>query len=275
MTIAQPNRSNKFPAEITALRLKLRKNGFEPLPFFGKESIIPFWPRTREESLRLGWKYDDDIEIRSWAETHYRSINTGIDAKFTPGLNIDIMDDAAAEAVEALAREFFGNIHVCFGWPPARLILLRTDEPFPTLSRRLIAPDDDEQIIEILGDGQQYPVDGDTDGVICDPRQLYRWSNGDLGAIKHEDLPPVRREIAERFLDAATKLLIEKFNFVQKTAEVELEWLRRHVARARAEIAAYRAANPDPPAHILRQIRDAIISHKEINPGINFTVDDI
>src|SRR5215831_6846458 len=207
LSIVQPSRSHKFPAEITALRLKLRRNGFEPLPFFGEGSVKPGWPRTHEERLYWRWSDDDGEEIRSWAETEHRATNTGLDAKFTPGLNINISIKPAAEAVEALAREFFakyGNIYVRLGWPPQRLILLRTDKPFKTLSRKLISPDDNEQIIEILGDGRHYAVDGDTDGVVCTPRQLYRWSNGDLGAIKHKDLPPVdREEPAEQFLDAA------------------------------------------------------------------------
>jgi hypothetical protein len=77
--------------------------------------------------------------MRTW----HLARNTGVLAKFTPGLDIDIMDVAAAEAVEALAREHFeerGSIRIRIGLPPKRLIPLRTDEPFSKLVRVFTAP---------------------------------------------------------------------------------------------------------------------------------------
>jgi Primase C terminal 2 (PriCT-2) len=101
---------------------------------------------------------------------------------------------------------------VRFGKPPKRLIPVRTDEPFTKLSRVFISPNGAEQKIEILCDGQQYVVDG----VHPETRQPYRWHGGDLRAIKREDLPYVRRENIERFLNAAAKLLVEEFGFVER-----------------------------------------------------------
>src|SRR5262249_1962183 len=56
-------------------------------------------------------------------------------------------------------------------------------------------------------------------------------------------------------------------------AEVELEWLRRFVAKAQAEVAKRRAAEPTP--HALQEIRKVIIELKKNAPKIDFTVDDI
>ena len=270
-----------FPAEITAvsfdraalLRYKLYDNGFHPLPVSGKAPVA-CWPE----------KIDDE-KLICLAET--RTTSTGIDAKFTPAININIWDGPAAQAVEELAREHFGehgNIYVRFGspgdGPPGlahrRLILLRTDEPFKKLSRAFIAPNDDEYIIEIFGDGEQYVVDGTVDGSIPEPPlRLYHWTGGELATIKREDLPYVRREDMERFLDAAAKLLNEQFNFVLKTAEVELEWLRRFVAQAQAELAKRKAANPEPTPQTLQQIREVIIELKEHDKKPNLTVNAV
>jgi predicted P-loop ATPase len=290
MTIAQPRRSDNFPAEITALRLQLRKNGFEPLPFFGKNSVMKGWPRTDQDIRRLGWLNDAD-EIQRWAEIENErergphAINTGLDATFTPAINFRVSIEAAAEASETLAREFFeehGNIYVRFGWPPQssaaegrRLILLRTDEPFAKLSRTFIAPDDSKQIVEILSAGEHYVVDGDVTGMTTNPRTLYRWPGADLAGIKRENLPYCRREDAERYLDALTKLYIEQFGFVQNTATIELEWLRRQLAKTRAKIAAYKAANPEPTPRTLEEIRKVIVELKEHNKERNISVDDI
>src|SRR5262249_3358448 len=152
-----------------------------------------------------------------WPKTWHFANNTGALAKFAPGLDDDITIAEAADAVETLAREFFeehGDIHVRFGKPPKRLILLRTDEPFNKLTRLFTAPNGTEQRIEILGDGQQYVVDG----IHPDTGKPYSWFGGELGSFKRDDLPYVRREDMEKFLDAATKLLVEQFGFVLKSA---------------------------------------------------------
>src|SRR5262245_2914494 len=200
--------------DITELRLQLRRNGFPSIPVEADKG-----PRMR------GWQLKFDVseeEIRRWEKTYPRARNTGVIAKFTPGLDIDITIEAAAKAVEALAREYFGqhgDIYVRFGNPPKRLIPLRTDEPFPKLQRRCLAPDGSKQAIEIPSNGQQYVVAG----IHPKTGKPYEWVGGELATIKREDLPYVRREDMERFLDAATKLLIEESDFVlagtNKTAD--------------------------------------------------------
>src|SRR5262245_6617058 len=120
MTIAQSPRSDKFPAEITALRLQLHQNGFEPLPAYGKTPVIKRWPLPHNDKQirRLGWDDNeikawahrlgwDDAEIRCWAEVHHRATNTVFDAKFAPALVIDTSIGPAAEAAEKVAREYF------------------------------------------------------------------------------------------------------------------------------------------------------------------------
>jgi hypothetical protein len=198
--------------EITALRLKLRKAGFHPLPLEGKVPHISEWQQK--------FLTTNDEEIRNvWPGVYHLAHNTGVLAKFAPGLDIDIMDEAAAEAVEMLAREHFeerGNIHVRFGLRPKRLVVLRTDEPFAKLFCVFDDPSGKEHKIEILGDGQQYVVHG----IHPDTHKPYSWFGGDLETIRCEDLPYVRREDAEQFLDSATKLLVEDFGFVLKNTNI-------------------------------------------------------
>src|SRR5262249_35168990 len=191
--------------EVTELRLQLRKNGFDPIPVEGKAPVGKAW------QTKFNTTTD---EIRLWSKSGFWHLphNTGVLAKHAPGLDIDIMIEAAAKAVEMLAREFFeerGDFHVRFGLPPKRLIPLRTDEPFEKLRRLLTAPDGSEHKIEFLGDGQQYVVDG----IHPDTHKPYGWFGGDLKTIKRADLPYGRREDAERFLDAAVELLIREFGF--------------------------------------------------------------
>jgi hypothetical protein len=268
MTIAQVDHSDKFPAEITALRLQLRQNGFHPLPASAGR------PLSDSLSLRTpfmpDWFKTSDDDIRFWEESHRTATSTAIAAKFAPAVLIDSKNEAAAEAAEKVVRKYFekrGDIYV-FRWSTKRLILLRTNEPYAKLSRTLFCPNDDEHQVEILGDGQQYVVDGSA----C---WHTRWLGGDLQTIQHKSLPDTRHEDTEQLLDAIAKVWVAKFGFVLENPTTRLQWIRNNVRKAEARIAAYRAANPDPPAHILQEIRGAVIGHKKINPGFDFTINDI
>ena len=194
--------------DITALRLHLRKAGFHPLPLEGKAPRMPGWQQKFNPTKD---------EIRLWAKTWHLAQSTGVLAKFTPAVDIDITAEDAAEAVEALAREFLaehGDVYVRIGKAPKRLIPLRTDEPFTKMSRVFIAPNGTGQKIEILGDGQQYVVDG----IHPETGRPYSWHGGDLQTIKREDLPYVRRGDIELFLDAAARLLVKEFGYVEQGA---------------------------------------------------------
>src|SRR5262249_2990203 len=193
--------------DVTALRLQLRRNGFNPIPVEADKG-----PRMK------GWPQKIDVseeEIRSWEKKYPRARNTGVTARSAPGATIHITIPEAAAAIEALEREHVeehGKIYVRFGLPPKRLIPLRTEEPFPKLQRVFLAPDGSKQAIEVPSNGQQYVVAG----IHPKTGKSYAWSGDDLAKIKRENLPYVRRENVELFLADATKLLIEEFGLVLK-----------------------------------------------------------
>jgi hypothetical protein len=189
---------------VTELRLQLRAAGFDPIPDEGKRPAPKAWEQKTNTNAE---------EIALWERTYHLATNTGILAKFAPGLDIDIMDADAAETVEELAREHFeqrGDFFlVRFGLPPKRLVPLRTDEPFAKLTRLFTAPNGNEHKIEILCDGQQWVAFG----IHPDTGKPYGWHGGNLGTIRREDLPYVRREDMEKFLDEAVELLIRKHGY--------------------------------------------------------------
>src|SRR5262249_20123503 len=136
--------------DVTELRLALRRAGFDPIPTEGKAPPMEKWQEKFNTT---------DAEICLWPKTWHFALNTGILAKRTPGLDIDILDEDAAEAVEHLAHKHFkerGKITTRIGLWPKRLIPLRTDEPFAKLVRTFRAPDGTEHKIEVLGNGQQW-----------------------------------------------------------------------------------------------------------------------
>jgi RecA-family ATPase len=188
----------------TIYRCKLRRAGFHPLPLSGKRPAMDKW------SQKMNVTYD---EIRLWQSLYPWSENTGILTVNTPTIDIDILDQEAAEAVEGLAREMFeekGRILVRTGKAPKRAIPLRTNDPFKKLTTNLQGPHGkSDSKIEILCDGQQVVVHGPHP----DTNKSYSWFGGEIGDVPRNDLPYIHREEAEDFLGRASELLVHKFGF--------------------------------------------------------------
>ena len=117
----------------TTTRKELLKAGFRPVPAIGKAVPLQGWSDIAAT----------DRIIDDWARLFPDAHNTGVLTRDVPALDIDITDTAAADAVEALAREHFeerGWFLVRFGKSPKRCIPLRTDAPFKKLKLALAAP---------------------------------------------------------------------------------------------------------------------------------------
>jgi Bifunctional DNA primase/polymerase, N-terminal len=112
----------------TELRMKLRDAGFDPIPTRGKNP-----------GMLEGWAWQKlisapDEHIAMWRKSFLDAINTGVLTRSTPALDIDILHQEGAEAVEALVQERFeerGYILARIGKSPKRAILFRTGELFP------------------------------------------------------------------------------------------------------------------------------------------------
>jgi hypothetical protein len=202
-TSNSPFPQEKLKRRPRDVRLRLLRAGFAPIPVEGKRPPMPEWQKHTTTN---------PDEIRLWDKAWHLATNTGILTRLAPTIDIDIADEAAAEAVEALAREHFeerGNILVRVGKAPKRAIPLRTDAPFPKQARSLRAPNGTEHKIEILCDGQQVVVFG----IHPETRRPYSWHGGEPGETKCEDLPYCNADHAKGFLDAVVALLVAEFGY--------------------------------------------------------------
>jgi hypothetical protein len=180
--------------------LRLRAAGYSPIPVKGKQPQIVGWPE----------KFDaDNAEIVRWEKEHANHLNTGLITRTTPTLDIDILNEKAATAVEALVRERYathGRVMVRIGKPPKRAIPFRTNVPFSKLTVKLIAPDGSSgQRLEFLGDGQQFVCFG----IHPDTGQSYAWHGGAPIDVKRSELPEITEAEAKALLDDVAKLLCE------------------------------------------------------------------
>ena len=136
-------------------RKQLVHAGYVPTPVGGKRGVLKAWQKKIETN---------DAEIDLWSELYPDAKSTGLLTRLMPALDLDILDQDAAEACEALARERFeekGHFLVRFGQPPKRAVIFRTHQPFKHIGVSLVAPNGDEsQKIEMLAEDQQLVAFG-------------------------------------------------------------------------------------------------------------------
>jgi hypothetical protein len=202
----------------TAKRLKLLRAGFSPLPLYGKEP--PIYGKNNSTKGLTGWTDLGPITpemIDMWAKTWPDATGTGVIAKDTPAIDLDILIEPAAIAAEAMVRERYeelGYFLVRIGLAPKRLIPFRTDEPFKSFAVKLLPPDakpGDKPVktIELLANGSQFACFG--------PHPItqkpYRWHPVEPGQIKREDLPYIREAEAQKLVDDIVEMLIRDFGY--------------------------------------------------------------
>ncbi|MEI7606715.1 MAG: AAA family ATPase [Rhodospirillaceae bacterium] len=133
--------------------------------------------------------------------------NTGLRAGHFPGLDIDVTDERLANLIRAVAEQHLGIAPVRIGRAPKMLLVYRLAPGQELMTRRRLwfkDPEGNSQLIEMLGDGQQYVVDGrhPTTG------RPYMWDRHPADGCV-DDLTPVSKiQIDEFFADLEAGLVM-------------------------------------------------------------------
>ena len=189
---------------ITARRLALRANGYSPIPVLGKKALLPEWQKKSGASAE---------EVTRWEPRYPAMTNTGLLTVDTPTSDSDITIPEVADAFEDFARNWFdgrGELLCRFGNAPRRAFPFRTLKPFRKITAKYKAPDGTFHKIEFLGDGQQIVVDG----THPDTKKPYEWARGRSPlTTPWQNLPEIDEAEVHAFLEAAGKMLHERFGF--------------------------------------------------------------
>jgi hypothetical protein len=149
----------RLKAAVTARRIRYVKLGYEPIPVLSgrKRPAINSW-----QDVHITISPDEDV-ITPWAEAYPGALSTGIRTRYTPGFDIDILDQDVADQVQQALLNMIpqqGTILKRVGLPPKRLIPLRCTTPFKKVSATFKAPDGVTHKVEVLGNGQQFVAEG-------------------------------------------------------------------------------------------------------------------
>jgi hypothetical protein len=201
--------------DATACRRALVHGGYTPLPLYGKEP--PIFGRNNERKGLAGWQHlanATSAQILMWQQTWPDAANTGILTALTPVLDLDIVNELAAIAVEDLVREHFeerGHVLIRIGKPPKRAIPFRTLEPFDKIKVPVSRSGFEGlgEKVELLASGQQLVVHG----IHPETREPYRWFGGSPWTIAHDELPYISAEEARHLIVDIVALLSRDYGY--------------------------------------------------------------
>lgn len=176
-------------------RKKLLRAGFLPIPTVGKAPPMPGWQDV----------VATEADIDGWFYSYDDAFNTGVLTKYTPAIDIDVLDPTVAAEIEHLLWEMIGTrAMVRFGQPPKRAILFRTATPFRKISTPFFtSPTKQPHRVEVLCDGQQIVVLGTHPGT----GNPYSWHGGEPGTVALADLPELTEALAREFVAKAAALM--------------------------------------------------------------------
>jgi P4 family phage/plasmid primase-like protien len=126
--------------------------------------------------------------------------NIGLQAAHFPGLDVDVKDEGLAKLISSYAITALGAAPIRTGRAPKRLLIYRTETPFSRMRLWILGADKKrEQLVEVLGLGNQYVVAGTHPATL----KPYEWD-----AQPHVNhLRLVDREKMERFFSELEALL--------------------------------------------------------------------
>lgn len=182
--------------------------GYAPIPITLHTDVASWIKSPGKQPAPKAWQAPNDVRRAQWRRDH-PNCGVGLLTRHTPAIDIDFLDKAIGDEVQALAKKMLGESPLLrIGKAPKRLLVYRTDQPFPKIkSRVVLAPNDSADskghAVEILGDGQQFVGFG----IHPDTGNPYHWPNSTPFEISAQDLPAITEAQARAFIDAVDGLI--------------------------------------------------------------------
>jgi Bifunctional DNA primase/polymerase, N-terminal len=101
------------PKELTALRLRLRSNGYHPVPVVGAHIVTN---SAGKRPTMTAWETEclnaTPVKIENWSRSQPDCTNTGLLCGEIVGVDIDVLDAALSAALVARASDLFGHFAI-------------------------------------------------------------------------------------------------------------------------------------------------------------------
>lgn len=170
--------------------------------------IIPIQPQAKKPGLRRGGNWYDfpgwadrcgqptsELELEAWLE--WNDAGIGLVCGAIVCIDIDVLDQAVALKIEALAKRLLGDTPLLrIGRAPKRALIYRAAVPFRGFKKHPI---------EVHCQGQQIVAYG----IHPDTGTEYQWPDGHPVDIDLADLPAITEHQAREFVEQAFALVPE------------------------------------------------------------------
>lgn len=225
----------------------LRKHGTTLLE--NGYSILPIPAGRKGPDMREWQKIEaDEAQIKSWVRGNYANGNIGFHTKYTPAVDIDIVDEEMSSLMAAHVQKIVGNTMTRVGRAPKTMLIYRTTIPFSKRKVIFLDAEGHEQAIEVLADGQQFVGIG----THPDTKKPYRWQSKDLSPLG----------MPAEFLPEITPEHVDEIMSVFKLEAQRRGWTLKKHSAAGTSMTSLDDANDD-----------ALLSHKR--PLENLTADQL
>jgi hypothetical protein len=190
---------------LTALRIELSHHGYPPVPVTSPwaKGVDSPGKAPRLRAWQIVCRTADEAEIASWPRRLVDHGNTGILCGDIVAIDIDVMDDELANKIEVHARTRLGDTPLRrVGLPPKRLLVYRTDRPFPKLATGAFVKDGKKCLVEALAEGEQFVAFGGHPS-----GHDYTWTGDTPLQMAASDIPTVTAGQCGAFLDECATIM--------------------------------------------------------------------
>ena len=223
---------------ITALRLRLLANGYEPIPVVGPDA--PGKSPGKRPGIKA-WQTValDAAMVSSWRGGHVRDCtNTGLRTGLLIGVDIDVLTEQLAQDLVACAVRMLGATTLRrIGQAPKILLCYGQHEASAKMATaEFLLPDGSKAQVEMLGQGQQFVAYG----VHPVTKAEYQWLDAGPDIVPLTDIPVISRDHMMAFVAAAETMIrdaggqtIKEINAKQRmAAAAPISWRRERLGLA-------------------------------------------
>jgi hypothetical protein len=178
------NRYEKFAKELSAL-------GYDVTPLAGKRPILKAWQQRPAEALDFKAHGDANIGVLTGGEHSIIAID------------IDVKDEAAAQAIIELVTDRLGFAPQRIGAAPKTLFVFRCTESFRKTKTAIYEIAGQDACVEVLAEGQQFVASGKHP----DTGTNYSWPDDSLIDVPPTKLTAITPNEIAGFIAAANNTL--------------------------------------------------------------------
>lgn len=180
--------------------VSLFRQGFsELIPLQGKAPSIEGWTTYQAT----------EEDVANWSSS---KTNVGLLAKNFPGIDCDVTDTTLSLRIRQIAREIFGvKCPIRIGQAPKWLMVTRLADDHPPIKKQKLSFSKGNELhhVEVLGDGQQYVVDG----IHPDINKAYEWE--EIGVVLKplydlmaDEVPEITQAKIDEFFERLNAMLV-------------------------------------------------------------------